>query len=118
MSDFPVIRTAIPQRRYRVGEYDVTLLAEVDSGDGVDYQFIMAFVEEGSPGPSFYVCSERNPPGERGTGSHRLRIVTEVMSDVLGSDNAWRNIDAFSEEALRIGIKALSLTDERPVRLG
>ena len=117
MSDLPIIRTAIPQRRYRVGEFDVTLLGDVESGDGIDYRYILAFVEEGSPRPTFYVCSERNPPGERGAGSHRLRMVNAVMSEVLGSADAWRDIDAFAEEGLRIGIKALSLTDERAVRL-
>ena len=117
MSQFPVIRTAIPHRRYRMGDYDATLLGEVESGDGVDYRYIMAFVQEGAGRPSFYVCSERNPPGDRAGGTHRLRMVGEALSDVLGSDDAWRNIDAFAEEALRVGSKALSLGQEQPVRL-
>jgi hypothetical protein len=117
MSNLPVIHTAIPQRRYRVGEYGATLLGEVDSGDGIDYRFILAFVEEGSARPSFFVCSERNPPGRRDAGSYRLRMVNAAMSEVLGSDDAWGDIDAFAEEALRIGVKALSLGDETAVRV-
>jgi hypothetical protein len=117
VSPFPVIRTALPQRRYRVGEYQVTLLAEVESGDGVDYQYILAFVEEGRSRPSLYLCSERNPPGERGEGSHRLRLVNDAMSEVLGSNDAWRHLDFFAEEAMRIGIATLALRGEQPVRL-
>lgn len=117
MSRFPVIRTAIPQRRYRLGEFNVTLLGEVESGDGIDYRYILAFVEEGRTQPSLYLCSEPNPPGERGAGSHRLRLVNEVMSEVLGSDDAWRDIDVFAEEGLRMGASTLALQSEQPVRL-
>ena len=117
MSEFPVIHTAIPQRRYRVGEFDVSLLGDIESGDGIDYRYILAFVEEGKGKPGFFVCSERNPPGERSEGSHRLRMINEVFSDVISSDDAWKDMDRFAEEGLQIGIKALSLKDETPVRL-
>jgi hypothetical protein len=117
MSDLPRILTAIPRRRYRIGEFGVTLLAEVESGDGIDYQFIMAFVEEGQSRPSLYVCGERNPPGQRSEGSHRLRMVNQAMSEILGSDDAWRDLEAFAEQALAIGAKALGLGREQPVQL-
>ena len=117
MSRFPVIRTAIPQRRYRLGEFNVTLLGEVESGDGIDYRYILAFVEEGRTQPSLYLCSERNPPGARGDGSHRLRLVNGAMSEVLGSDDAWRDVDVFVEKGLRIGASTLALQSEQPVQL-
>jgi hypothetical protein len=118
VSSDPIIRTAIPQRRYRLGEYNVTLLGEVESGDGVDYQYILAFVEEGRRRPSLYLCSERNPPGERSAGSHRMRLVNDAMSEVLGSADAWSDLEAFAAEALRIGAATLSLKGEQPIRVG
>jgi hypothetical protein len=117
MSDFPLIRTAIPRRRYRVGEYAATLLSEVESGDGKDYQFILAFVEEGGKQPVLFVCLERNPPGRRANGSHCLRIVNAAMSEVLGSSDHWRAEEAFAEEGLAVGVKMLGLKDEMVSRL-
>jgi hypothetical protein len=117
MSDFPLIRTAIPRRRYQVGEFIVSLLGDIDSGDGVEYAHILAFVREGEAKPVFYVCAERNPPGERSEGSHRLRVVNSAMSEVLGHSDRWRDAEAFAEEALELGAQALGLGDETPYRL-
>jgi len=117
MSELPVIRTAIPKRRYQLGAFSVSLLGEVESGDGIDYRYIMGFVAEGESRPSLYVCAERNPPGERGEGGYRLRVVNEVLSEVLGSSDAWGDLDTFAEQALQLAGQALSLTDEEPYRL-
>lgn len=117
MSRFPIIHTAIPQRRYRLGAFNVTLLGEVESGDGIEYRYILAFVEEGNSHPSLYLCSERNSPGEREAGSHRLRLVNEAMSEVLSSADAWRDMETFAQEGLRIGATTLALQSEQPVQL-
>ena len=116
MSGFPVIKTAIPVRRYRLGEYDVTVLGDVESGDGVDYRYILAFVPPGQGQPSLYVCCEKNRRTAAGAGSHRIRVVNSVMSDVLGSSDDWRDLDRFSEEGLSIGASMLSIADEQPTR--
>ena len=63
MSGFPKIQRAIPQRRYQYGEYAVTVLGDIESGDGRDYRFIAAFVREGESQPRLFVASERLPPG-------------------------------------------------------
>ncbi|MCU0971467.1 MAG: hypothetical protein MUF57_06685 [Gammaproteobacteria bacterium] len=115
MSAMPIIRTAIPKRRYRVGDYSVTVLGEIDSGDGVAYRYIMAFVPDGQPKPTFYVCAEKNRPG--GDAAYRLRVVSSAMSEVVDQDDRWGDLDAFAEEALRIGRGALGLAQEQAVRL-
>jgi hypothetical protein len=117
MSTFPVIRTAIPKRRYQVGEYSVTLLGEVDSGDANQYEYVLAFVREGEKQPRFYVCSEKNPPTAQSDGSHRLRVINSAMSEVLSQADRWGDLDDFANEALSLGIQALGLTDETPYRL-
>lgn len=115
MSSMPVIRTAIPKRRYRVGDYSVSLLGEIESGDGVGYRYIMAFVPDGQPKPTFYVCAEKNRPGS--DAAYRLRVVSSAMSEVVDQDDRWGDLDAFAEEALKIGRSALGLSQDQPVRL-
>jgi hypothetical protein len=115
MSAVPVIRTAIPKRRYRVGEYAVSVLGEIESGDGIGYRYIMAFVPDGHPTPTFYVCAEKDRPG--GEAVYRLRVVSSAMSEVVDHDDRWGDLDAFAEEALKIARSALGLAQEQAVRL-
>jgi hypothetical protein len=115
MSDFPVIRTAIPKRRYRVGDQNVTVLGEIESGDGIPYRWIMAFVQDGQARPGFYVCAERNRPG--GDAAYRLRVVNAVMSEVVEQSDALGDLDSFADEALRLGRSALGLANEAVARL-
>ena len=117
MSEFPVIRTAIPQRRYRAGDYQVTLLGEIDSGDGIDYRFILAFIEQGQGRPSFYVCCERNRPPDPEGGAWRMRIVNSTMSEVLDASDEWRNVDAFASDAMEVAAQALGFAQEDVQRL-
>lgn len=115
MADFPVIRTAIPKRRYRVGDQNVTVLGEVESGDGITYRWIMAFVQDGQARPGLYVCAERNRPG--GEAAYRLRVVNAVMSEVVEQSDALGDLEAFAEEGLRLGRSALGLGNEAVARL-
>jgi hypothetical protein len=117
MSHLPVIRTAIPKHRYQVGNYAATLLGEIDSGDAIDYRFIMAFVELGQSRPTFYVCAERNRPNERQQGAYRLRVVNAAMSEILDSSDRWSELEVFAEEAINLGKQALGLGNERVDRL-
>ena len=109
----PVIRTAIPKRRYRLGDQTVTLLGEIESGDAVSYRWIMAFVQDGQARPGLYICAEKPTPG----AALRLRVVNSAMSEVVDEDERWRDLDTFAEEALRIGASALGLASEAPARL-
>ena len=116
MSDFPVIRRAVPLQRYQVGEYGAILLGDVESGDAVDYRYILAFVEEGAGTPSFFVCCEKTG-STGGAGAYRLRVVSSAMAEVLGVSDAWRDADSFVTEGLKLGMQALGLTSEQPYRL-
>ena len=42
------IQTAIPKRRYRIGEFTAVVLGEVESEDRADYRYIMAVVDDSS----------------------------------------------------------------------
>jgi hypothetical protein len=115
MSSFPVIRTAIPKRRYRVGDQNVTLLGEIESGDGLSYRWIMAFVQDGQARPGLFVCAEKNRPGSE--AAYRLRVVNAVMAEVVAQSDGLGDLDAFAEEALRLGKGALGLGNEAVSRL-
>ena len=117
MSTFPVIRTAIPRQRYQIGEYGVTVLGEIDSGDNINYQYIMAFVPDGKQQPVLYICSEKALPKDRHAGSHHLRVINSAMSEIMDSGDQWRDLDTFSAEALKLGMQILGLNDETVARL-
>ena len=111
----PKIQTAIPQRRYQFGEYTGVVLGEIESGDEVKYQYILALVREGEDRPSFYVTAEKNPRSRAQEGSHRLRVITQGLDEEIGSSDAWSELDAFCAEAFTVVAKVLGLPDEQPV---
>jgi hypothetical protein len=113
--DAPKIQTALPQRRYQFGEYTGVVLGEIESGDGVKYQYILALVREGEGQPSFYVTAEKNPRRRAQEGSHRLRVITQGLDEEVGCSDAWTDLDAFCTEAFNVAAKVLGLPDERPV---
>ena len=114
--DAPKIQTAIPQRRYQLGEYQAVLLGEVESGDGRRYQYILALVRGGESAPRCFVTAERAPRERRAEGSHVLRLVTEAFVEELGASDAWRDLDAFADEALTLAARTLGIEAE-PVRI-
>lgn len=117
MQGKPVIKTAIPKRRYQIGDFAASLLGEIESGDERSYRYILAFVQMGHRDPAFYVCSELTPPVQAADGRYRLRVVNEVMSEVVDTADQWGDLDAFAEQALKLGSQALGLQREQPVRL-
>jgi hypothetical protein len=117
MHERPIIRTAIPKCRWQVGDYGASLLGEIESGDGRNYRWILAFVRTGQREPELYVCAEAPHPGEGEPGGLRLRMIAESISEVLDTDPRWGDREDFAERALRLGVQALGLQRERTVRL-
>lgn len=113
----PVIKTAIPKRRYQLGGYTASLLGEIECGDNRVYRYILAFVRLGRNEPELYVCSEPAPPGDLAAGSYRLRVQSESLSEVVDTDERWGDLDTFATQALRLGAQALGLQREQVVRL-
>ncbi|MGB5201075.1 MAG: hypothetical protein WBN68_22020 [Sedimenticolaceae bacterium] len=112
MSVFPKIQTAIPQRRFKYGEFAVTVLGEIESGDARDYRFVAAFVKEGEAQPRLFVVSEHLPPGERSEGSHALRVINSAMDQVMDVDSRWARLEEFTDQALQMGSQMLGLEQE------
>jgi len=117
MQDRPVIKTAIPKRRYQIGDFSASLLGEVETGDGRNYRYILAFVQMGHAQPSLYVCSEHAPPAQADDGRYGLRVINEVMSEVVDTADRWGDLDAFAEKGIQLGVQALGLRQEQVLRI-
>ena len=108
----PVISTAIPLRRYRFGEFTLTVLGDIESPDAVSYRFIMAVVQGDDPEPGLYVTAEQ------GAGEDiSMRIMMRDGDEVIGHSGLWRELDGFVDESIRIVSRVLNLSDETPYQL-
>ena len=115
MMNKPGIDTAIPKRRYRLGEFSLVVLGEIESSDDRDYRYIMAVVRGEDPEPGIYLTVERSrDPDHKG---YNMRLVMHDGEDVIGSSEAWHDLDAFTDEAIGIVSRILDLTDEEPYRM-
>ena len=112
MADFPHIQTAIPHRRYHYGDYSVTVLGDVQSGDDRDYVYVAAFVREGEAQPRLFVTAERTQ------GGTALRVVNATMDEILDVDPRWAKLEDLCEQALQTGAQLLGLEKETPYLLG
>ena len=117
MTAFPKILTAIPQRRYQYGDYGVTILGDVESGDYHTYRYVAAFVREGERQPQLFIVAEILPPGKREQGSHALRVINVAMDEVLDVDERWARVSDFVDQALRTGAQMLGLEQEQPYQV-
>ncbi len=107
----PKIQTAIPKRRYQLGEFVLTVLGEVESGDATRYRYILAVTREGEGEPKLYVSAER-------AGSEdALRVSMAEGSQVIATSDRWRDLDTFVQDGMSVVSKMLSLSDEIPHRL-
>lgn len=117
MPDRPAIKTAIPKRRYAVGDHNATLLGEIESGDARSYRYILALVPPGQRAPVLYVCAEQTPPAERAAGAYRLRVVSELLSDLIDTNDCWGDLDRFAEQSIKLSAQMLGLQQARVERL-
>ncbi|MDX1696892.1 MAG: hypothetical protein R3308_01325 [Thiohalobacterales bacterium] len=113
MKGKPGIGTAIPRRRYRLGEFTITVLGEIESTDGRDYRYIAGITDARDPEPGMYVTAERGRRGE----ALDMRIIMRDGAEVIDTSDAWADLDAFVEEVIRIASKILRLSDETAYRL-
>lgn len=112
MQNKPDIKRAIPQRRYKVGEFMVVVLSEIESDDAVKYHYIMAVVREGDTEPGLYLtCEQGRPP------ACQLRVVMSDGAQVVAEGAGYRDENVFTDAGLEIVRQILDLGDEEPYRL-
>jgi len=110
----PGFKTAIPMRRYKLGEFTIVVLGEIEGSDGIDYHYILAVVQGQDPEPGLYITAEK---AVAPAGGYSMCIAMKDGAEVIGSSAEWGNLDPFVEEALGIVSRVLNLGDETPYRL-
>jgi hypothetical protein len=113
----PVIRTAVPKRRYQLGDFSAVVLGEVESGDDNHYQYILAVLRSGDAEPGIYLTAERTRPGQGSAEGLAMRLVMRDGSAVIGRSDRWAGLDEFTEDALTAVRKILGLEGEEAFRL-
>lgn len=111
MQNKPGIQTAVPQRRYKYGEFTVVVLGDIESPDAVDYRYIVAVVRDGDPEPGVYLTCEN------GKGTQRIRLIMRDGAEVIAEDPAYADLETFCAAGLDVLGQLLNLGDEEPYRL-
>ena len=119
MQERPAINTALPKRRWQIGDFSATLLGDIDSGDGRNYRWVLALVAMGEREPVLYVTAEEVAPGDAavGGGRYRLRVISDTLSDILDTADHWGDLETFAEQALDLARQVLGLGNQEPLRL-
>lgn len=108
----PSISTAIPLRRYKFGEFTLTVLGDIESPDERKYRYILAVIQGENPEPGLYVTAER------GSGEElAMRVMMSDGDEVVGHSEQWGDLDEFAEESINIVSRVLNLSDETPYQL-
>lgn len=112
----PKIQTAIPKRRYKLGEFTLTYLGDIVAEDATPYRYILAMIKDGESEPQTYVTLERagreHPPG-----ACLMRVLSGTAEQVIGVSDRWAAFDAFVADSL-LGIREMyELGDEEPYQL-
>jgi len=113
----PNFRTAIPKRRYRLGEFTITILGEIDSEEIVEYQYILAVVREGDSQPGMYLTAEKRQAGQKRMSDYEMRLIMQDGTQVVGTSEHWKELEIFAKDALQMVQTILNLQDEEPRQL-
>jgi len=108
----PDILRALPQRRYKFGEFTVVVLGDIETRDAVDYRYILAVVRDGDPEPGIYLCCEHGDGGV-----YQMRLIMRDGAEVLADAPRFADIEVFTLSGLDVLRQILNLGDEEPYRL-
>ena len=102
----------MPLRRYRFGEFTLTVLGDIESPDEMNYRYIMAVVQGDDAEPGLYVTAEQGAAKDIA-----MRIMMRDGDEVIGHSDQWHVLDTFVDEAIGIVARVLNLSDETPYQL-
>ena len=111
----PVIKTAFPKRRYKYGEYTVTLLTDITSDDEMAYLYLAAVVKDGYSQPEVYITCESI--SAETPAQFRIRVLTDNEEHIIGEGPEWKQEQAFCDYALQGIQQMFGLDDEQPMQL-
>lgn len=113
----PNICRAIPKQRYKLGDYTIVVLEDIESKDGIDYEYLLAAVRDGRDEPEVYISCEKS---RTATDGHAVRVFAARLDDqacgqIIDRSGRWAHREAFVSYALTGFQQMLQLQDERPV---
>lgn len=112
MLNKPAIKRALPQRRYKFGEFTLVVLGDIETGDALNYRYILAVVRDGDAEPGIYLTCE----AARG-GMMQLRLIMRDGNEVVAEDAGFADIEVFTTTGIEMLRQILNLGDEEPYRL-
>ena len=98
----PSIKDADPIARYKFGEHEAVLLANITSAATIQYAYILMVFDVACEECCFAVASEFNFMAKISIGSHYLCVYQEEGHKILDVSNDWADRDKFEEEAIKI----------------
>ena len=108
----PAFTTAIPLRRFRFGEFTLTVLGEIESSNSIRYTYIMAVIQGENPEPGIWLTAEQCDDA-----TYEMRLIMHDGEEVIGQSEQWDDVNTFVEEAVKVVSQILSLSDEVPYQL-
>ena len=103
----PRIATAIPKRRYQLGDFSLVVLGDIESQDGRDYKYLMGVIPDGKSQPELFVSAEK----QKGQ-TYLMRVMAAQASQELDSSPTWNEVENFCLDAILVLKKMLNLMDE------
>lgn len=110
------INRAIPQRRYRLGGFEVVILGEIESPDPTQYHYLLAVIPDGEAQPVLYISCEQSTEGSE-RGQYFIRVTSDAGEKLLGPVAQWQYLESFVTDALLMVRKVMNLMDEEPMRI-
>ena len=108
----PHIQSALPKKRYKYGEFIVTLLTDVVSRDDVQYMYLVAVMSEGKTNPQVYITYEMTTQH-----GYQTRVVSEQDDHDISTQPERMTESAFCDFALSGIEQMFGISDETPVAL-
>ncbi len=110
----PTFATAVPKRRYKLGEFQAVVLGDVESKDDIEYVWVFALVREGESEPLMYITLERIKDA---MDTLQMHIRLQEQSRVYPAGEEMRDIENFTEMSIDAVVRLFELKDEEPFRL-
>ncbi len=111
----PHIQSAYPKKRYKYGEFLVTLLTDVVSKDAQQYTYLIAIMPEGKTQPEVYITYQA--VSSQGDVTYQIKVISEQDEHIINDDANPMGEGAFCDFALQGIEQMFGLTDETPVAL-
>lgn len=111
MQNKPVFHTAVPVRRYRLGDFNLVFLGDIESDGAPRYHYILAVLVDTDPEPGLYLTLEREEAG------CRLRLIMRDGEEVLERWPDCGDLSAFVDHAMGLMRRLLGLESADALQL-